>query len=109
ILFNLLHNSLQAVAKDGPQVVRITAAAADGGWEFVVSDTGRGVSPADVDRIFEPFFTTRTLGEGTGLGLSIARGLAEAHGGRLYLRRPAQPTEFVLWLPADATLLTGAA
>jgi signal transduction histidine kinase len=55
-----------------------------------VQDYGPGLPPAELEKVFEPFYRvegsrSRDTG-GTGLGLTIARGIAEAHGGRLTLR-----------------------
>ena len=63
--------------------------------EIVVSDTGIGIAPEDLDRIFEKFYRvgdvllhstgkTKFKGAGPGLGLTIARGIIEAHGGRIW-------------------------
>jgi PAS domain S-box-containing protein len=55
-------------------------------------DTGIGIDPAIYERIFEPFYQgevdVRRRSQGLGLGLAIGRSIAEAHGGRLTLRRP---------------------
>jgi CheY-like chemotaxis protein len=64
-----------------------------------VSDTGPGIDPAHVQNLFTPFFTTKEPGSGTGLGLSISFGIAERHGGRLYVERSGEGAVFALSLP----------
>jgi len=53
-----------------------------GGIVIRVIDDGPGLAPEDRERAFERFVTFGTE-VGTGLGLPIARGIMEAHGGRL--------------------------
>jgi signal transduction histidine kinase len=64
--------------------------------ELIVADTGVGVDPGEQDRIFEQFYEARDprlhstsktdfMGGGLGLGLAIARGVAEAHGGWIWM------------------------
>ncbi len=48
---------------------------------IAVTDTGRGIAAADLQRIFSPFYTTHS--NGTGLGLPAVRRIARAHGGRV--------------------------
>lgn len=54
--------------------------------EFAVQDNGPGIPDGELGRIFERYWTVRRNAPkgGTGLGLAIARGIVEAHGGRLW-------------------------
>jgi signal transduction histidine kinase len=79
--------------------VEVTAASAGrDGVTVTVADDGIGV-PASV-AAFEPRRHTAAT-SGSGLGLSIAKGIVEAHGGRLELRRPPRGTAFVVHLPVE--------
>jgi signal transduction histidine kinase len=57
-----------------------------GNWVTVsVVDTGVGIPPEHLPRIFDRFWqASRTQHVGSGLGLSIAKGIIEAHGGRIW-------------------------
>ena len=69
---------------------------------LTVSDTGMGMTAADVDRLFEPFFRTDSAGEiqGTGLGLPIVKAIIEAHDGLISVAsEPDVGTSFVISLP----------
>jgi len=80
----------------GDEYARAHGAAVGEYMEVVVKDSGIGIDKEEADRIFEKFYevgdiekhTTskyRFLGRGVGLGLPIARGIVEAHGGRLWV------------------------
>ncbi len=67
--------------------------------EIVVSDTGIGIDPEHHELIFEKFYQTGEVymhssgktkfkGGGPGLGLAIARGIVDAHGGRVWVESP---------------------
>ena len=64
--------------------MRATVAGAE--VEVSVQDTGAGIAPTELPRIFERYWTVRGNAPkgGTGLGLAIARGIVEAHGGKLW-------------------------
>jgi len=85
VLLNLLMNAMDAVA-DMPlerQRVRVSTTQSEGAVRLAVSDTGTGIPLDRLTTIFEPFYTTKTGGSGMGMGLAIARGIIEAHDGRM--------------------------
>ncbi len=101
VFSSLLQNALAQTAAGGSVTVR---AEPDGNrTRFSVSDTGRGIPPADRERIFEPFFQvpgTEDLG-GIGLGLAVARDIVQAHGGEIHCESTeGQGTTFWFALPA---------
>jgi two-component system sensor histidine kinase HydH len=76
VLFNLIHNAIQAV----PIMGRIQFALKEdgrGGAVFEVQDDGPGVAPDAVTEIFRPYFTASE--GGTGLGLTVVRQIVLAH------------------------------
>lgn len=82
-VLNLLDNAVKYSPAGQPVTVTVFA---DRSWVTIeVADRGVGIAPADQKRIFERFVRVSGAGhrEGFGLGLPIARGLVEAHGGRL--------------------------
>ena len=70
-----------------------------------VSDTGVGISEADLLHIFERFYRCdQSRSEpGTGLGLSLARAIARAHGGDITVTSTVnQGSTFTITLPKAA-------
>lgn len=83
VISNLLSNAIRHTPAGG--TVRLGAAREAGDVVFFVDDTGEGIAEAELPRVFERFYQAGpTRGEGSGLGLPIARGLVEAHGGRMW-------------------------
>jgi signal transduction histidine kinase len=84
---NLLDNAVRFTPEGGR--ITIGAKAQPGGEVLTwVQDTGKGIPEGDLKKIFQEFYqvephTTRKHG-GMGIGLSIAKGLIEAHGGKIW-------------------------
>jgi signal transduction histidine kinase len=88
VLANLISNALRYTPEGGR--VAVTAVPVAEGVQVTVQDSGPGFHPDDLPRIFEQFYRgeheqarSRSTG-GAGLGLAIARGIVEAHNGRIW-------------------------
>ena len=106
VVYSLIDNA----AKYSPVNTTINVAASRGEDEMVhvaVEDMGKGV-PAELRRrVFDKFFRAMRDGDvtgepsGTGMGLAIAKGIVEAHGGRIWIepRRDGPGTRACFTLP----------
>ncbi len=98
VFLNLLINAVQSIPKQGQ--ITLTTRSDEHELTVSVSDTGKGIAPADLGRIFDPFFTTKPVGQGTGLGLSVSYGIVQRHGGRIEVASaPGVGTTFTVHLP----------
>jgi PAS domain S-box-containing protein len=104
VLSNLLGNAVKFTPEGGGVAVR--AVGRDGASVVLaVEDTGPGIAPDMLPRIFERRWRADpTSPEGSGLGLFIAKGIVEAHGGRMWAEsRVGEGSRFLFTLPvADA-------
>ena len=83
VLANLISNAVKFTPDGGR--IELSARRVDEAIELAVTDTGPGIPPEDLDHIFDRYWHARRSARtgGSGLGLAIARGLVEAHGGRI--------------------------
>ena len=98
VLSNLLANA----GKFSPPLhpIRITAQESDGRALVTVVDEGPGFLPEESEKIFEKSVRLNDHAPGLGLGLYIARGIVEAHEGRIWAEsRPGEGATFSFTLP----------
>lgn len=104
VFVNLITNAVQAMEHHGTLTLETTAAAG-GGTQVRVSDTGCGIAPELLTRIFEPFYTTKPPGKGTGLGLyNIKNVIQHMHGTIEVESHVDQGSIFTLTFPGDPSL-----
>jgi signal transduction histidine kinase len=78
-----------------------------GGIAVSVLDDGVGMPTEIASASFEPMRRRRTPTAGAGLGLAIAKGIVEAHGGRIELEQPEKGTRFRIHLPVEMPATPG--
>ena len=102
VLTNLIGNAIRHTPEGGS--VQVRAWPVDGRVAVEVRDSGEGISGDDLPHVFEQFYRaeksrSRATG-GSGLGLAIAKGLVEAHGGRIHVASElGKGTRFQFTLP----------
>ena len=99
VFSNLVGNAIKFTPAGGRIVLR--ASTQDKHARLEVLDTGPGLTPEQASHVFNRYWqAAKTAREGTGLGLYIAKGIVEAHGGRIWVERPDDGgAAFVFTLP----------
>ncbi len=102
VVINLLENAIKFTPPGGSITMKLSKK--DGEAQVSVQDTGIGIKKEDQERIFDRFSQadnsmTRKVG-GTGLGLAIAKGIIEAHHGKITVEsEPGKGSTFTFTLP----------
>jgi PAS domain S-box-containing protein len=100
---NVVGNAVKFTPEGGMVTLR---AEPDGAMvRFAVADTGPGITTDELPYVFDRYYQARRRNrDGIGLGLSIARGIVEAHGGRIWVESPTAQagggSTFFFTLPA---------
>lgn len=100
VIENLLKNALDAM--DGKGMITIDIKQNQKDIFIDVTDTGKGISAANISKVFKPGFTTKK--RGWGLGLSLSKRIVEQfHKGKLFVKQsePGKGTTFRIVLPVD--------
>jgi signal transduction histidine kinase len=107
VITNLVSNAYKFTPEGGSVTLEATETA--DAVRIAVADTGIGIPKDFLGRLFERFNqvpgTRQKMGgpKGTGLGLAIAKGIVEAHGGRIWAEsEPGQGSRFIFTLPKTA-------
>src|SRR5579885_3052906 len=108
LVAEVLTNLIENAAKYSPVGSKIILSGSVKNDELLigVKDHGLGIAPEELDHIFNKFYRGKRLprhgSEGTGMGLAIARGIVEAHGGRIWAESTlGQGSTFWFSLPIE--------
>lgn len=82
VFTNLIINARDAILNGG-SVTLTTKYKGESEVVIVVTDTGTGIEPENLNKIFDPFFTTKAVGSGTGLGMAVSYGIVQEHSGTI--------------------------
>ena len=99
VLSNLIGNSLKFTPPDGK--IAVSATPHEHGVLFMIADSGPGIPREHLRHIFTPYWQAKRAERlGAGLGLPIAKGIVEAHGGKIWAEsEPGKGTRFYFTLP----------
>jgi PAS domain S-box-containing protein len=107
VFANLLGNAIKFTPEHGR--VSVGAGRVGGHVRFSVSDSGTGIPEESLRQVFDPFWQAKSGSGGAGLGLSIAKGIVEAHGGRIEVQSEiGKGSTFSFTLPIPAAEAPGA-
>ncbi|OLD61113.1 MAG: hypothetical protein AUI53_07025 [Acidobacteria bacterium 13_1_40CM_2_60_7] len=98
VFWNICDNALKAMPGGGTLTARIEDGSASSVVRVVLSDTGIGLTSAQMEKLFEPF--QPGFADGTGLGLAIVYQIVQGHRGQIRVNSaPGKGASFVIELP----------
>jgi signal transduction histidine kinase len=100
---NLIGNAIKFTKPGGK--ITLAAAPREDAVLFSVADTGSGITSDHLPHLFDRFWRApQDKRPGAGLGLAIAKGIVEAHGGRIWVQStPGQGSTFFFTIPTTAS------
>ncbi len=104
VLANLVGNALKFTQLGGEVTVTVGEGADPDEVQFAVADTGPGIPEQDLPHLFELYWHVRRTARsrGSGYGLAIAKGIIDAHGGRIWVESiVGAGSTFLFTVPAD--------
>jgi len=104
-LVNIVENAAKYCTAGA--TITLEARMAGNDLQISVTDNGPGIAPDEIDRVFDKFYRSPSVTEsgtpGTGMGLAIARGIINAHGGRVWAESARRRgTVFTLAIPVES-------
>jgi signal transduction histidine kinase len=100
VVSNLVGNAIKFTPRGGEIVLH--ASLGEQGVRVSVRDTGIGIPASSLPHLFDRFWRGREDRRGSGLGLTIAKGIVEAHGGRIWVESATgEGTTVTFELPAS--------
>ncbi|MBW6486277.1 MAG: hypothetical protein K0B01_09035 [Syntrophobacterales bacterium] len=98
-LLNFVKNAVESISGTGDVTLAIINEE-KGLVKIIITDTGCGLTPEEVERIFNPEYTTKE--KGFGLGLSLAHEIIRGHGGEIRVKsQKGEGTVFEIFMPTE--------
>ena len=106
VFINILNNAIK-YTKEKDQIT-IHVKKLEDEVQFMIKDTGSGISKNILDHIFEEFVTDTNVSndsqKGIGLGLAICKAIVQAHGGKIWAKNEKDGACFIFTIPSDKEL-----
>ena len=106
VFINILNNAIK-YTKEKDQIT-IHVKKLEDEVQFMIKDTGTGISKKILDDIFEEFVTDTNVSndsqKGIGLGLAICKAIIQAHGGKIWAKNEKDGACFIFTIPSDKEL-----
>ena len=109
VINNIISNSKKYRRKDVKGIIKITTEESDGQLKISISDNGKGIKEANLERVFDRLYredeSRNSKIGGSGLGLAIVKKIIESHGGKVWAEsKPGEGTTIVILLKIMCTV-----